>query len=355
LAPLTILIADDVPQNLSLMTLLLTRFGHEVVTACDGVQAAELAASRAFDLILMDVQMSGGDGLAAIRRIRAHEGRAGLKPVPAIALTASVMDADRTAAMAAGMDGFAPKPIDMDVLSAEIVRVMGGAPVRPLAVESQEASRAHMLLDAERGLERWARNATAYDRALGNFVRDHADLADRFAAFHVATDGVTEIAPLQQAAHRVRGLAANLGLERLAALLAEIETAASTNDITAVLAMHPVLRVETADAVAAIQAQRIYTASARPASPQIEPVGVVHPVERRGVRTTADALYRSLERGALDDDAMARLVSLVPPEDPVLQRLLRAVEDFDFDAARRHLREWGTASQKASRNDGERV
>jgi len=365
LAPLTILIADDVPQNLSLMTLLLTRFGHEVITASDGVQAAELAASRTFDLMLMDVQMSGGDGLAAIRRIRAHEAQAGLRPVPAIALTASVMAADRTAALAAGMDGFASKPIDMAVLSAEIGRVMGGAPVRTIVAESPEAPRAHMLLDAERGLERWARNATAYDRALGNFVRDHADLADRFAARRNAAGGAedrvmggedtaNDTVAMRQAAHRVRGVAANLGLERLAALLAEIEAAAIKGDALAISAMHPALRVETADAVAAIQAQRIYTASARPASPQSAPAGAPPPVERRGVRTTADALYRSLERGALDDDAMARLVSLVPSDDPVLQRLLRAVEDFDFDAARRHLREWGSVSH-ASRNDGERV
>jgi CheY-like chemotaxis protein len=76
-------------------------------------------------VVLMDVQMPEVDGLEATRQLRAQEARSGQPPTPVIALTASVLSQDRKDAEAAGMNGFAVKPLDMASLRQEIARVTG--------------------------------------------------------------------------------------------------------------------------------------------------------------------------------------------------------------------------------------
>ena len=103
LPPMHILVADDVPQNLELMTLVLNRAGHRLVTAGDGDEAVGAFLAGRFDVVLMDMQMPVTDGLEATRRIRAHERLNGLAPTPVIALTASVLPGP--ARRARGRDG----------------------------------------------------------------------------------------------------------------------------------------------------------------------------------------------------------------------------------------------------------
>ena len=132
LPPLEILIADDVPQNLKLLTIILNRKGHTITTANHGLEALEQVKNRPFDVILMDVQMPEMDGLTAAREIRRNEQSQGLASTPIIALTASVLLEDRQAAIEAGMSGFASKPIDLRQLEAEIARVLEIPMAQPL-------------------------------------------------------------------------------------------------------------------------------------------------------------------------------------------------------------------------------
>jgi CheY-like chemotaxis protein len=93
---------------------MLEKEGHTVTLACDGLEAISAFERNSYDLILMDVQMPNLDGLAATETIRKRE--AGERRVPIIALTAHALSSDRDRCLAAGMDGFVSKPIQVDEL-----------------------------------------------------------------------------------------------------------------------------------------------------------------------------------------------------------------------------------------------
>jgi signal transduction histidine kinase/CheY-like chemotaxis protein len=125
---LSILVAEDNEINALLARALLTRLGHRPAVAGNGAAAVESwAASRAagspYDLVLMDVQMPGMNGLEAARRIRATEAAAGERPVRMLALTANAQSEDRDACLAAGMDGLLVKPLDRERLREALAAV----------------------------------------------------------------------------------------------------------------------------------------------------------------------------------------------------------------------------------------
>gem|GEM_PF-565168 len=123
LPPLRILAAEDNATNQRLLTAMLEPLGAELVLAVDGRQAVEAFAAGRFDLVLMDVQMPGMNGVDATRAIRALEVEQGLGHTPILAVSANVMRHQVDEYLAAGMDDFVAKPIEMGVLIAAIQRV----------------------------------------------------------------------------------------------------------------------------------------------------------------------------------------------------------------------------------------
>jgi CheY-like chemotaxis protein len=116
---LRILLVEDHPLNRLVAQRLLQRMGQEPVIAEDGHTAVSRVAEEAFDLVLMDMQMPGMDGIDATRAIRALP----LVEQPKIiALTANAFEADRERCLAAGMDDFISKPISFEALRAAVCR-----------------------------------------------------------------------------------------------------------------------------------------------------------------------------------------------------------------------------------------
>ena len=121
-----ILLAEDNALNREIAQELLKDLGITVVTVPDGSQALDLVACSSpgeFDLILMDVQMPHMDGYAATRAIRSLSNPE-LASIPILAMTANAFEEDRQAALAAGMNGHIPKPIDIRKLLEELDRFL---------------------------------------------------------------------------------------------------------------------------------------------------------------------------------------------------------------------------------------
>ena len=104
-----ILVVEDNEQNLELVQYLLEDAGLKVIAAPDAETAREQLTREVPDLILMDMQLPGTDGLTLVEEIRAKEH---LARIPIIALTAHAMRGDRERFLAGGCDGYIAKPID---------------------------------------------------------------------------------------------------------------------------------------------------------------------------------------------------------------------------------------------------
>jgi two-component system, cell cycle response regulator DivK len=105
-----ILVVEDNPKNLKLARDVLAFSGYDVRTAETGELGVEEALSEPPDLILMDLQLPGIDGVEALHRIRDDDR---CRAIPIVAVTAFAAEDDRTGAFAAGFDGFLQKPLDV--------------------------------------------------------------------------------------------------------------------------------------------------------------------------------------------------------------------------------------------------
>ena len=103
-----VLIVEDNPANMTLATFLVKSAGHEVVSATDAEAGLTLARSERPDLILMDIQLPGMDGLEATVQLKRDDAT---RAIPVIALTALAMKGDEERIRAAGCDGYIAKPL----------------------------------------------------------------------------------------------------------------------------------------------------------------------------------------------------------------------------------------------------
>ncbi len=218
-----ILLAEDHPLSQEILCEMLESLGCEVLIASDGAEAVELAGARRHDLILMDMQMPGMDGLEATRRIRQLPGCGQL---PIIALTANVFVEDRQRCLEAGMNDHLGKPTTQAALAGAIQRWLPGLPrmaarrtPTPAAAVPAQAPPAEtdtVLLAALAGLQ--GVQVDAAWRASSARLRSYQDLLVRFAQTQAGEAGSVRehlaagrAEPARQTAHALAGAAGMVG------------------------------------------------------------------------------------------------------------------------------------------------
>ncbi len=120
-----ILVVDDEPLNLKLAVYMLSTAGYEVLGASSGTQAVEMASAQLPDLVLMDIQMPGMDGIATLHQLRGDPHTAALKVAAFTGLTKS---GSSERLHAHGFDGFLGKPIRRREFLQDVAELLGESP-----------------------------------------------------------------------------------------------------------------------------------------------------------------------------------------------------------------------------------
>ncbi|NCE89181.1 response regulator receiver protein [Pseudomonas sp. L13] len=326
LPALKILVADDVPQNVELVALTLQDRGHQVSVAKDGLEALEKFMLQRFDVVLMDVHMPLVDGLEATRRIRDYEHAHNLAPTPIIALTASVMESDKNAARAAGMNGFAVKPLEVARLLAEMARVLEINTSLPTS-DNAETTNQQVLIDWHAGLRLWG-DMSRLTRAIKSF------LADVFT-HHPLLGGTTEQIDWVAAAaslHGIRGAASNLALVRTAELAAKMEEQIREGRHVGINPLFESLR----QTLVSVSNELSLT---RPAASS--PTFPSDTLSQTEVLAHIQLLVTCLERNELDDQSLQAVCAHLhaSSEHTVANALFNAFDTFDFDRAKMQLQQ----------------
>ncbi|MGM8227172.1 MHYT domain-containing protein [Cellvibrio sp. ARAG 10.3] len=324
LPPLRILVVDDVVPNVQLLDILLRKGGHQVTAVMDGAEALAVFQQRTFDVVLMDVQMPVMDGLESSRLMRQHEQANQLKPTPIIALTASVLDADKLAAREAGMDGFATKPINLFELQSEMARLLG-LTVQTQVCSSSNPVSAPVPISLSAGLALW-QSETFYYNALRQFIAENRALVENLEAA-LKLQNVSAVAQLL---HRARGAAVNLALPALADVLKHIAQIPLEQ-------LHGDTWLKQRDELQSVFDQLVAAVNALPQLREmIAPQLLIDPAHSALAITQ---LKTALGRGELDE-ASLRLIKQAFRADAhqiIIGRIQQAMMDFEFSAALRHL------------------
>lgn len=202
--PLRILLVEDNPLNQKLVENLLVPRGHALDIVSGGADALDRFEPGRFDLILMDIQMPGMDGLEATRRLREREPDDGPR-VPIYALSARALDGERTQCLAAGMNGFIAKPIRREELFGALE-----SPAVSQTVLSPESSAARTAGDApldREGLLEIVGGMPRIARELVRLYRQNCpELVEKIRRAAEAGDA----AGLKESAHALKGMSLNL-------------------------------------------------------------------------------------------------------------------------------------------------
>lgn len=241
--PRRILVVEDVEVNRELVVTLLNLSGHAVDTAVDGDEAVEKVVHNVYDLVFMDIQMPGMDGITATAAIRALGKSAATLPI--VAMTANVLPDQIQAMRAAGMNDHVGKPFEPHDLDRIIDRwTRNGEPVErsgraPPATPANEPAGVYDMLAAKIGHETCRHIFDSFER----------DLRDRFAA------APTDHGALAKDAHALIGEASQLGFSELAAACRGLEEAcAAGGDVPTAMSRVEKAREEALTAIHALRA-----------------------------------------------------------------------------------------------------
>ena len=242
-----ILLVEDNPINQELANDLLTSAGLTVTVANNGCEAIECLEKGNFACILMDVQMPEMDGLEATRRIRSD---ARWRDLPVIAMTAGAMPQEREQTVAAGMDDYITKPIDVEQMFATIARWLRPAdPELPEVAAEVGAIQGWPGLDTAFGLKSVFNKDVLYAKLLRAYGENAARSMPKFAVALAAEDR-KELARL---AHTLKGSSGTLGMHAVYEAATALEKAAPDAAVDQLAGLLEALQQEQAQVLASIE------------------------------------------------------------------------------------------------------
>jgi two-component system sensor histidine kinase/response regulator len=228
--PLRVLVAEDNLVNRKLVTRLLQKRGHHITAVENGgdaVAALTSATARTFDVVLMDVQMPDMNGLEATAAIRQHEAASG-GHVPIVALTAHAMRGDRERCLAAGMDGYLSKPIDVDELVATVERMAERVSPAPASSEAAQATGERHVFDQDAALKHAGGDRRLLSEVLALFRADYPATLRKIASAIAAGDAER----LRLNAHALKGALATVASPAGRDAAFELEQMGRSGDLT---------------------------------------------------------------------------------------------------------------------------
>ncbi|MBB1273282.1 MHYT domain-containing protein [Psychromonas sp. SR45-3] len=323
LPQLSVLIVDDIEQNIDLLSLILKRHGHVISVARNGEQALLKMESEGFDVVLMDIQMPVMDGLTATEQRRTYEAENGLARLPIIALTASVLPQDKKSAQLAGMDGFASKPIDIRQLIGEIAKTIiieqvDTSPKQP--VSTQKAT-----IDLEKGIDLWGSKTTLFHEIINFLNKSEHELCSL-----VSLVQSNDWSKLEDIAHKYKGVAGNLALNQLMLAFTELEQITRKHKQSDAL-----LLIETVqDEVDAISkcAQKMSSKTHKKVQSKLKAIS------KEQLLNTLLTLQKYVTNNEFDDDLLDTLQANAAGYDKQVTPIIIACNDFDFDLASSHIK-----------------
>ena len=208
---LKILVVDDDDLNQRMMQLLLTREGHQVDLASNGLEAFDAVKFKKYDIVFMDLQMPLMGGIEASHRIREWEN--GGQHTFIVALTASYLPEKGHILFEAGIDNYVSKPFEIEHIQ-QLLKYGFKARLtenleQPAALEHELPS--EKVLNIQRGILQVGGDVDTYRELLGDFIEELPERLQIIQHFLVKMD----LVGLSRAAHNLNGIAANLGASQL--------------------------------------------------------------------------------------------------------------------------------------------
>ncbi len=229
-----LLLVEDNAVNQKVAVRFLSQIGYPCDVAANGIEALEALEVRAYDLVLMDCQMPEMDGFEATKRIREREDDK--SSVPIVAMTAHVLTGDRERCIAAGMDEYLAKPVNMGKMSEVIDRLLSEVHEKDSTSQPEIAEPGDVTdepkTEARRGPIAMDHFKSVSDGdaefELELITQFLSDSAERVNALRTAASEADRAAICEEA-HRLKGSSANIGAEGLRDIAGQVEIAALDN------------------------------------------------------------------------------------------------------------------------------
>lgn len=226
-----VLYIEDNPENIQLVKRILESKGYRVLIAENGLTGIEMAGREYPDIILMDINLPDMDGYAAATKIKNTKG---LEHIPIVALTSNVMKGDRELTLAAGCDGYIPKPIDVRNFSAQVEAFLQGQKESIVPEEEKGYLKEHSVNLVEK-LEARVRELTRVNEERQRNLDALQERTNELSMLLEITTTVSSSLNLQE----MLQTSARIAAERLGATFSRILLVNRLQDRLMVMAAHP--------------------------------------------------------------------------------------------------------------------